>query len=298
LRFVNLVFGETMSLLDQLSLMRKFVILGVIALLMAGVPTALLVNTSLENVRIAKQEVKGMPPLMAMQKVIQFSQQHRGLSSGMLSGNAAMKERRPGVKDSVDKAIAEVDSQLVLAGASEQLKSQWRERKQRWQALEQAVAGGQLVAADSTRQHTQLIAAILRLNAEVMNEFGLMNDSSVDTFNLIQASFYSAPWLTEKLGIMRAMGSGFLTRGTLPPQDKGVLIGLRDRANELKDDMAIYVGRSTSDNALFSSTLKDPLEALKTQVDSTLGMADKNLISAAELTFPATQYFDELHPNH
>ena len=124
-----------MSLLDQLSLMRKFVILGVIALLMAGVPTALLVNTSLENVRVAKQEVKGMPPLMAMQKVIQFSQQHRGLSSGMLSGNAAMKERRPGVKDSVDKAIAEVDSQLVLAEASEQLKTQWRERKQRWQAL-------------------------------------------------------------------------------------------------------------------------------------------------------------------
>ena len=33
LRFVNLVFGETMSLLDQLSLLRKFVILGVIALL-------------------------------------------------------------------------------------------------------------------------------------------------------------------------------------------------------------------------------------------------------------------------
>ena len=124
-----------MSLLDQLSLMRKFVILGVIALLMAGVPTALLVKTSLENVRVAKQEVKGMPPLMAMQKVIQFSQQHRGLSSGMLSGNAAMKERRPGVKDSVDKAIAEVDSQLILAGASEQLKTQWRERKQRWQAL-------------------------------------------------------------------------------------------------------------------------------------------------------------------
>jgi methyl-accepting chemotaxis protein len=293
LRLVNLVFGETMSLLDQLSLSRKFVILGVIALLMAGIPTVLLVNTSLENVRIAKQEVKGMPPLMAMQKVIQFSQQHRGLSSGMLSGNAAMKERRPGVKDSVDKAIAEVDSQLVLAGASEQLKTQWRERKQRWQALEQAVAGGQLAAADSTRQHTQLIAAILRLNAEVMNEFGLMNDASVDTFNLIQASFYSAPWLTEKLGIMRAMGSGFLTRGTLPPQDKGVLIGLRDRANELKDDMAIYVGRSTADNALFSSTLKDPLEALKSQVDSTLGMADKNLISATELTFPATQYFDE-----
>jgi len=124
-----------MSLLDQLSLLRKFVILGVIALLMAGVPTALLVKTSLENVRVAKQEVKGMPPLMAMQKVIQFSQQHRGLSSGMLSGNAAMKERRPGVKDSVDKAIAEVDSQLVLAEASEQLKTQWRERKQRWQAL-------------------------------------------------------------------------------------------------------------------------------------------------------------------
>ncbi|MBY0467082.1 MAG: nitrate- and nitrite sensing domain-containing protein, partial [Burkholderiales bacterium] len=282
-----------MSVLDQLSLSRKFLILGLITLLMAGVPTALHVAKSLDDVRIAKQEVRGMPPLMAMQKVIQFSQQHRGLSSGMLSGNAAMKERRPGVKDNVDKAIAEVDAQLLQAGASAQLKTQWAQRKQRWQALEQAVAAGQLAAADSTRQHTQFITTILRLNAEVMDEFGLMTDPSMDTHDLIQASFNSAPWLTEKLGIMRAIGSGFLTRGTLPPQDKGVLIGLKDRAQELKDETAEYVRHAAADNPGFSASLKDPLDALTAQVDSTLSMADKNLINATDITFPATQYFDD-----
>ena len=282
-----------MSLLDQLSLSRKFLILGLITLLMAAVPTVLHVNKSLEDVRTAQQEVRGMPPLMAMQKVIQFAQQHRGLSSGMLSGNVAMKERRPAVKDSVDKAIAEVESQLDRAGASQELKSQWSQRKQRWQSLEQAVSAGQLVAADSTKQHTQFITTLLRLNAEVMDEFGLMTDPYMDTHDLIQASFTSAPWLTEKLGIMRAMGSGFLTRGNLPPQDKGVLIGLKDRANELKDDMAEYVRHASAENPAFSAALKEPLNALKAQVDTTLDMADKNLINAAEISFPPTQYFDE-----
>jgi len=279
-------------MLDRLNLSNKFLILGLLALLMIAVPTAVHVRKSFGEVRVAKLEAQGMPPLMALQKVIQFAQQHRGLSSGVLSGNAAMKDRRLGVKASVDKAVAEMNAQLDQAGASAALKSQWSQRQERWQALEQGVSGGQLTAADSTRQHTQFITTLLRLNADIMDEYGLTTDPSVDTYNLIMASFASGPWLTEKLGIMRAMGTGFLTRANLPPTEKGVLTSLKDRVNELKEDMATTIGHATAHNPAFAATLKAPADALRMQVEATLAMADKNLINATELTFAPAEYFD------
>jgi len=282
-----------MSLLDRLSLSRKFLVLGLIALVMAALPTFLHVSRSMAEIRTAQLEVRGMPPLMAVQAVVQYMQQHRGLSSGMLSGNAALKERRPGVRDKVNQAIAAVQDQLRLAGASAAVQEQWSQRQQRWQALEQAVASERLLAADSTRQHSQLIASVLNLNPGLMNEFGLTLDTDMDTHELMQASFISAPWLTEKLGIMRAMGSGFLTQGNLPPQSKGTLMSLKDRADELHGEWHKQFSHAASLNPVFDAKLKAAAQALEAQIDKTLKLADQELINAAELKLPATQYFDE-----
>ena len=282
-----------MSLLDRLSLSRKFLVLGLIALVMAAIPTFLHVSRSLAEIRTAQLEVRGMQPLMAVQSVVQYMQQHRGLSSGMLSGNATMKERRPAVKDKVDRAIAAVQEQLRRSGASAAVQEQWTQRQQRWQALEQAVASGQLVAADSTRQHSRLIASVLNLNPDLMDEFGLTLDTDMDTHDLMQASFISAPWLTEKLGIMRAMGSGFLTQGNLPPQGKGTLMSLKDRTDELYGEWTEQFAHAASLNPVFDAKLKAPAQALQAQIGQTLQLADQELINAAELKLPATQYFDE-----
>ncbi len=282
-----------MSLLDRLSLSRKFVVLGLIALLMAAVPTFLHVQKSLHQIRIAQNEVRGFGPLMALQKVVQFAQQHRGLSSGMLSGNEAMRQRRPAVRDNVNQAINAVDDALARAQAQPALMTTWAELKRQWSTVEQAVAAGQWSAAESTQRHTRLIAQVLGFNADLMDEFGLTLDDQMDTHDLMQATFVHAPWLTEKLGIMRAMGSGFLTKADLPPQGKGVLIGLRDRAQELHTEMMAQTNHAAHLNANFQSALSQSARAVTEQVEKTLTLADQQLINAPALTYPATQYFDE-----
>ncbi len=146
-----------MGLLGRLSLGHKFTILGLIALLMVLVPTGLYVSKSLADIRTAEAESRGMHPLMAMQKVIQYAQQHRGLSAGMLSGNAAMKERRPAVKDNVDKAMAAVDAAMAEVQASAKLRQDWSALKQRWADVSQAVASGSFDTPKSTQAHTALI---------------------------------------------------------------------------------------------------------------------------------------------
>lgn len=282
-----------MAMLDHISLSRKFMVLGFIALMMAAIPTALQVHKSVEEIQDAKLEARAMPPLIALQRVIQFTQQHRGLSAGLLAGNAAMKDRRPPVRDKINTAIQDVDTALEQSQASATVKKLWAEHKQTWTALEQGVAAAQLASPDSTRQHTQLIAKYMAFNAEVLNEFRLLADPELAVHDLIVSSFISAPWLTEKLGILRATGTGILAKGELPAQTKGALISLRDRNAEIQAELAVNLRHAAERKPAFGALLAEPSKVLLAQVEATLAMADQKLINAAEMTYPSTQYFDE-----
>ena len=226
-----------MSLLHRLNLSHKFVGLGIIALIMLALPAGLYFKGAIEDIQSAQREARGAPPLVALNKVIQLTQVHRGMSAAMLSGNAALEARRPALRDSVIKAISVVDDALKQTNTTERLQKQWAESKQRWVTVEQGVANRQLKTPDSTRLHTQLIAGELLLSDELLAEFGMSLDSGSDTYFLIQASLVNMPWLAENMGVMRAMGSAFLTQGNLPPEGRATLQALKKRAIELQGDM-------------------------------------------------------------
>ncbi len=280
-------------MLNNLKLLHKFIILGLVALVMTALPTALYVQKALSEITISRDESRSMAPLMAVQKVIQYAQQHRGLSSGMLSGNATMRERRPAVKDSVNGAIAGVDRALAQVQPPGTLTAEWTQQKQRWQALEAKVAAGALTAAQSTAQHTAWIKTLFQLNATMLDEFGLSRDPDPAASLLIRATFTDAPWLTEKLGIMRAMGSGFLTQKSLPPQGKGAVIALRDSANDFLNDMTGHVVRAGRLDSALQAALERGAQSVGAQVGQTITLADQQLINANTLAFPATDYFDD-----
>lgn len=283
-----------MSFLDRLSLSRKFVVLGLIALLMAAIPTSLHIQKLRQDIYVAQQEVRGFAPLMALQRVIQFAQQHRGLSSGMLSGNEAMRERRPNVRDSVNQAITNVDKELTQAEASPARVKHWAELKQSWLEIEKNVASGQINAADSTKNHTRWITGLLGFNDELMDEFGLSLDAYMDTYDLMQVTFVHVPALTEKLGVIRALGSGFLTKQELPLFNKGGFVGLRDRLDEIYQNMLTQATHPMNLNPEFKSALSGALTTMQSKVDKSIQTIDQQLIQAPTLNYPATQYFDEL----
>lgn len=280
-------------MLNNLKLIYKFLVLGLLAFIMLAVPTAMYMQKAVTEIRVSQAEYRGMAPLMAMQRVIQFAQQHRGLSSGMLSGNQAMRERRPTVKQSVDNAIAGVDAALASVKTPDTLRQEWEQQKQRWKALESDVAGGQLSAAQSTARHTAWIKTLFRLNEIMLDDFGLALDPDQANSSLILATFVEAPWLTEKLGIMRAMGSGFLTQRALPPQGKGTLIALRDSAADhllAMSDRVLQAGRL---NPSIRQALESSVVGVRGQVGKTVELADAQLINAEALSFSPTDYFDD-----
>ncbi len=279
-----------MSLLHRLNLSHKFALLGGVALIMVALPTGLYIKQSQSEIETAKLEAQGTAPVIELQKVVQLTQQHRGLSAGMLGGNEALAAKRPDTSDALGKAITSLESRLKEASAPAPLITQWAERKQRWVSLEQAVAGQQLKPAQSSAQHTQLIAEQLALSEDLLDEYGLSLDPGADSYALIMAAFMNAPALAERLGQMRAQGTGFLATGDLSPEGRATLTAIQSRANEIYGDMMRNLGKATTANAGLKTELTAKAEVLKTQIEKTLALADKELISAPELTFSANEY--------
>ncbi len=282
-----------MSHIQRLHLSHKFMILGFLALLMAAIPTALYVHGVLDDMAKTRQEIDGTAPVIALQKVVQLMQQHRGLSAGMLSGNETLAARRPGIAAAQAKAMQAVDERLASRNATASAVSTWGELKKRWAELEQTVANRQLKTAESTQQHTRLIASLMLLSETLLDDYNLAQDPGEDTSALILGTLVHVPSLAEKLGVMRAQGSSFLTQGSLPPESRATLVALQQRVNELYGDTTRNLDKATRVDAGLKTALGARIEDLKTRVSKTVALADKELISASQLALPAPEYFDE-----
>ena len=282
-----------MSLVQRLSLGQKFMVLGALALCMVLLPTGIYLSRLSDDVSFAKMEVSGTGPLVALNKVIQLTQTHRGMSAGMLNGNQALAGRRPALRDATVKAMEAMDAQFAKAGVSAAIKSHWDELGKQWRELEPAVAAQHIKAPESTKRHTQLIAGYLLLSEELLDEFGLSLDPDADTYYLLRAAFVNAPMLAENLGVMRALGSGFLTQALLPPEGRATLQGLQKRVLELQGEMVRNIKKTADANPAIKASLQARSDAAMGAVVKTMAMADQGLLSATEIKMPATEYFDD-----
>ena len=282
-----------MALLHRLSLAQKFLILGLIALVMVVVPTGMYFKTVSAQVSVAQLESRASAAVVALNKVVQLTQTHRGMSAGALSGNETLAARRPAMRDQVLKSMDAFDSALKAAGASSSMLNSWSELKQRWSSLEPRIAGAQIKAPESTKLHTQLIGGLLTLNEELLSEFGLSLDPDADVYFMIQASLVNLPWLAENLGIMRAQGSTYLTQAALPPEGRATLQALSKRATEVRGEMLRNLQRATDINADMKAALGARAQASLAAAEKALALADQVLISATEIKHPAAEYFDE-----
>ena len=186
-----------------------------------------------------------------------------------------------------------LDGELKSLGASGTMKALWAEIRQGWATLEQGVAAQSLQTAQSTQQHTQLIAKVLLLNEYLLAESGMALDPDPDTYFLIQAALVNMPALSENLGGLRAQGTAFLTKAELPPEGRAALVALDRRAKELHGEMERNLQRAMDANPAFQAKLAQSSRASLDDVAKTLALADTALISASAIQHPAPAYFDE-----
>jgi len=212
---MNALFAPAVALLNRMRYPKKFALLGVIALLVIGTLLAQLALTLRENIDFAEREVEALGVVPRLLKVIQTSQQHRGLSSGLLNGNEDM--RAPLQKKTADVAAAFKAADEAFAGMSARSAvKRWPDARKDWSALESG--GLQMKPRDNLLAHTALIRKVMLTLHDLGDHGNLTLDPSADTYYLIDNVVRRVPDVSERLGRLRAMGTGVLAAKALDDQ--------------------------------------------------------------------------------
>jgi hypothetical protein len=204
-----------MSSLSHLSLSRKFSLLALLALVLISIPTALYVQKSLEVTRQAVQEARGIEPVKALLKVVQLAQQHRGLSSGVLGGQQAMRSTRQAKAAEVNRAIEVMDEHLKATQVPAALLPVWQQAKDQWRSLEQQVGGATISGAQSLVLHAQLVGVWLQFEDVLLDHFEISLDPVFETYYLHVGALAYLPETAELLGHVRASGALALSQGKI-----------------------------------------------------------------------------------
>jgi methyl-accepting chemotaxis protein len=209
------LFSPAVALMNRLRYGAKFWLLGcavglVIAVLLYSVFSAL--N---RDIVTARNELAGLQMLKPMNRMVQLMQQHRGLSSGVLNGNEAMKDKRAAKEKEADEALAATEA-VLSPGLRET--AAWKSIRQDWEAIRSQ--GLSWTPPENIKRHSAMLANVLRFMVDVADETELTLDPVMDTYYFMDTVVSKMPAMLEPLGITRARGTGVLTKKELTQQQR------------------------------------------------------------------------------
>ncbi|MGL4034385.1 methyl-accepting chemotaxis protein [Kosakonia cowanii] len=200
------------NLLNKINLSTKFMVLGIISLLLFALPTALFVNESSQKVQAKQVELKAIPVEKKLLKLLNLIQRHRAESAiAVTQGNPAYPPRIA-LRDQINVLADEIRKDIVAESPEAHPLQQLDKVNQQWQALQNQIDSRSLTAPESLVSHAALIRSLLDFNIDVLDFYGLSLDPDLDTSQLITAALFHLPELTETLGQIRASGTSLLAK--------------------------------------------------------------------------------------
>jgi twitching motility protein PilJ len=197
------------TLLTRMKLWQKFLLLGIVALPAAGIPAYLFLSQTTAAIQTAKLEASGIAPTTKLLKLIQSTQQHRGLSAALIGGNISVAATRAAKEAEVTQAISAFDPLLKEINNAKQIDT-WNKIKSNWTRISAETTNQHTDTRKSFADHSALVATELALLDLLADHYQLSFESDPGTYFLVQAALTDLPQVSESLGQTRAFGAARL----------------------------------------------------------------------------------------
>ncbi|MDD5250240.1 MAG: methyl-accepting chemotaxis protein [Rhodocyclaceae bacterium] len=287
---MHAIFAPAIALMSRLKYPGKFTLIGLLAFVSIAILLASLAANLFTTIHLTRHELAATDLIRALQKQIQLTQQHRGLSAGFLGGNAAMKAKLEAKQAEVNEAVAAVGAAEARHADVLATSAEWAAIKGDWERLRTALPG--MTVSATLAAHSQLIERMLRFQSGIADAGSLNGDPEIDTFYLIDTLVTKLPDMLERLGKMRAKGTGVLARKELTDADRidfSVHVAILKRTLQtLKLDLE-KAGRQTPAIAPRLAKLSTDIAAATGTV---IAMIDDDIIPARFSLAPQA-YFDK-----
>ena len=276
----------------KFQLRHRFAFVALFGLLMTCLPVYLYVNKALTDANAAKLELSGIAPAKAMLHLLQFTQEHRGITALVLGGSSTSQEARSLKQKEVDAAFQKLDELIASGNSDPKLNAAWKKSLEDWKALEAAVSAGSLTAPDSFARHTALVKQLLKTADFLADAYGLSLDPEYNSYELVIATFYQLPALTEHMARARGKGAGILASKTATEPDRTALSLYLAMADQNFEAMEAAFEKVTDADPELKSKLGSQIADTESAVRSALDLATTQILKADTLSFSGTEYFD------
>ena len=280
-----------MDFIARLSVANRFKCVGLIALVLTVVPTALFVSTAYEAMQSARTEAQGVAPAKALLRVIQLTQEHRGIAALVLGGDEALAPAREAKQRDADAAYEALSKTFADSVSDAQAKAAWDHAARGWDGLRRPLAEGRLSKAQSFGAHTEVVAQLFKASGLLIDEYGLSRDAAPDRHQLVRASMDILPGLTEELGKARAKGAGLLSAKSASEAQRQELGMHLARADEALSQMLFSIQRAGAGHPHTDSALRDVTSRAEGMVRDALRLGTGEVVHAEPLQYAASDYF-------
>lgn len=260
------LFSPATALMNRLNYTQKFMTLGLIYLVALTVVVCSLYASLNQTVLTSQRQLEGIELIKPISRAVQLIQQHRGLSTGVLNGNAAMRTQREAKEIEATAALNSIEQRLPADLISS---NNWIRIKSDWNSLQKDWS--QETVDKNFTTHTELIDRILIFEVRVADDYALTFNSDINAFYLIDTTINKLPLALERLGQIRALGTGVLTNKQFREhQQTEIIVVLAELRYALK-----LLTINLEKTAQFNPALPNPVTAATRDiVDSTHRIVD------------------------
>jgi len=199
------IFSPATFLMTRLNFTRRAVILAFLTLIAFSIVTSHLYIRLTKVIDIADRELNGLTILSPLFKTVQLMQQHRGLSTGVLSGTSAFKALRLPKQNKTDEAFKKFEAVLP----SDTLNSEtWKKISHDWLLVK--TQGMEWSVEENFTKQTNIISQLLLLSQAISDNYALTNHPDLGTYYLLNTTTHQLASVQEFLGQARAFGTGIL----------------------------------------------------------------------------------------
>ena len=268
------------KVLGQLSLRARLLLVALLAVVMAGVPSAFFLADQWDGWQLARREQAALASVEPLQKLMRMTQQHRGLANAVLSGNAAAASEREAAAAQMLSAWKAHEAALTALPGAEANARALGEQRDALQALSQAVAAGGLKPAESFARHTAMVERQIEALMKLAVDSGLVLHPQASGYFLQDATLRQMPPLVEALARLRGAGMGVLSRKAITVAERVQLSVLVNRARTLQAAVDQGLAWATQSDGTLSARLGKPASEQSRAVQETLAWAESVLVES------------------
>jgi len=264
---------------------------ALVCLALVAAPLTMYMAQSSNALQSAGRKQTGIAPAKALLLMVQLQQQHRGLSAGVLGGDAAMEAQRAVTQVETDKAVAAFDAMVTTQIQNAAFVADWRRAADAWRMLANGVSSRSISGQESFAKHTALIGDNLKLLDLMLDYFGLSYDPTGNDYHLTMALLVHMPTLTEFLGQARARGMLLLAERHVTLTDRTALIGLISNVERQHEYMARELDKAMALNPQMKTTLSHIAQGSLLLAQMATQVAKAQIIDAAIPNYSPVDYF-------